>query len=471
MYTSVQYPDTIEPQVQFIEETAPEDIVEKTIEKLHAGVSIKEMCTASALAVVRSSEMPFFVNGQWGHHGGHMHPVSGIHAVKEISSRLSGDNRFLPVVQNVALSNKHIHHPSMGPYVLPAFEPLDAGGVEETKGAFLDAVRRGSVNDADHHFLWLVQNILHEEALDILLTVATLKNLVDDHKFIYPIYTWRLLEWLDWEHLQVLTRGPVRYISQPPSAKPVQEINELIEKYQLLSTPLRQTTGADETDAIVRLRAGLNDCAFTDIPETTAKVLADGLSLEGAGEALSLAASDLFLRLDTSNPMDVHMHTGVNARRHVLRVNGICKENKILALLLWNSGPEVRNAQGRIDDGPYPSPDAVAATSQQSQSQLLPAIEEAIAANDVDGAAALTAKYGELEHEPETLITRLTEIVCRDNATEMHALKHHQATVEEFQTTRSPFRSRHLVAAAKAAAISYGTAQEVYERAQQFLNN
>ena len=36
MYTSVQYPDTIEPQVQFIEETAPEDIVEKTIEKLHA---------------------------------------------------------------------------------------------------------------------------------------------------------------------------------------------------------------------------------------------------------------------------------------------------------------------------------------------------------------------------------------------------------------------------------------------------
>ena len=471
MYTSVQYPDTIEPQVQFIEETAPEDIVEKTIEKLHAGVSIKEMCTASALAVVRSSEMPFFVNGQWGHHGGHMHPVSGIHAVKEISSRLSGDNCFLPVVQNVALSNKHIHHPSMGPYVLPAFEPLDAGGVEETKGAFLDAVRRGSVNDADHYFLWLVQNIPHEEALDILLTVATLKNLVDDHKFIYPIYTWRLLEWLDWEHLQVLTRGPVRYISQPPSAKPVQEINELIEKYQLLSTPLRQTTGVDETDAIVRLRTGLNDCAFTDIPETTAKALANGLSLEGAGEALSIAASDLFLRLDTSNPMDVHMHTGVNARRHVLRVNGICKENKILALLLWNSGPEVRNAQGRIDDGPYPSPDAVATIPQQGQSQLLSAIEEAIAANDVDEAATLTAKYGELEHEPQAVITRLTEIVCRDNATEMHALKHHQATVEEFQTTRPPFRCRHLVAAAKAAAISYGTAQEVYERAQQFLNN
>lgn len=471
MYTSVQYPDTIEPQVQFVEETAPEDIVEKTIEKLHAGVSIKEMCTASALAVVRSSEMPFFANGQWGHHGGHMHPVSGIHAVKEIASRLSGDDRLLPVVQNVALANKHIHHPSMGPYVLPSFEPLNAGGVEETKQAFFDAVRRGSVNDADHYFLWLVENLPHEEALDVLLTVATLKNLVDDHKFIYPVYTWRVLEWLDWEHLQVLTRGPVRYVSQPPSAKPVQEITELIEKYQLLSTPLRQTTGDDETDAIIQLRTGLNNCAFADIPETTAKALAAGLSLEGAGEALSLAATDLFLRLDTSNPMDVHMHTGINARRHVLRVKGVCKENKILALLLWNSGPEVRNAQGRIDDGHYPAPGAVNAVTQQDQSQLLSAMEEAIAANDVDGAAVLTAKYGELEHDSQALITRLTEIVCRDNATEMHALKHHQATVEEFQTTRSPFRSHHLVAAAKAAAISYGKAQEVYEKAKQFLNN
>ena len=165
------------------------------------------------------------------------------------------------------------------------------------------------------------------------------------------------------------------------------------------------------------------------------------------------------------------MHTGVNARRHTLRVNGICKENKILALLLWNSGPEVRNAKERIDAEPYPSPDAVAAIPQQSQGKLLSTIEESIAANDVDAAATLTAKYGELEHRPQALITRLTEIVCRDNATEMHALKHHQATVEEFHTTRPPLRLRHLVAAAKAAAISYGKAQEVYERAKQFLNN
>ena len=266
MYTSVQYPDTIEPQVQFVEETAPEDIVEKTIEKLHAGVSIKEMCTASALAVVRSSEMPFFVNGQWGHHGGHMHPVSGIHAVKEIASRLAGDNRFLPVVQNVALANKHIHHPSMGPYLLPAFEPLDAGGVEGTKQAFFDAVRRGSVNDADH-LLSLARSKrtarrsvryaadgCHPKESEWMTISSSIRSILGGYSNGSTGNTFRCSP----ADLSAISRSRL----QP---KPVQEIAELIEKYQLLSTPLRQTTGADETEAIVQLHTELNDCAFADI--------------------------------------------------------------------------------------------------------------------------------------------------------------------------------------------------------------
>ena len=36
----VQYSDAIEPLVQFIEETAPEEIVDRALDKLRAGVSI-----------------------------------------------------------------------------------------------------------------------------------------------------------------------------------------------------------------------------------------------------------------------------------------------------------------------------------------------------------------------------------------------------------------------------------------------
>ena len=102
------------------------------------------MLTASALAVTRSSDLPP------GHHGGPLHPLVGLHALHHLVERLEGEKRFLPVLQHVALANKHIHHPAMGPYMLPDFEPLDEGGVEATTDAFFAAVNRGESNKADH---------------------------------------------------------------------------------------------------------------------------------------------------------------------------------------------------------------------------------------------------------------------------------------------------------------------------------
>ena len=53
MHQRIQYPDTIEPLVSFIEETSPAEIVDRTLEKLRAGVPIKSLLTAAGLAVNR----------------------------------------------------------------------------------------------------------------------------------------------------------------------------------------------------------------------------------------------------------------------------------------------------------------------------------------------------------------------------------------------------------------------------------
>src|SRR2546422_10663577 len=63
--------------------------------------------------------------------------------------RVAGDQRFLPILQHVALSNKHINHPGMGPYILAEAQPVDSGGVAGTKKAFFAAVERGLYNAAD----------------------------------------------------------------------------------------------------------------------------------------------------------------------------------------------------------------------------------------------------------------------------------------------------------------------------------
>lgn len=240
----IRFPETIEPLVRVIEETPPDAIVDRTLAALRGGTDVDTMLMASALAVTRSSDLPP------GHHGGPLHPLAGLSSVMQLSHRLTGEDRFLPVVQHVALSNKHINDPVTSPYQLLEFAPLDAGGVEATKAAFLRAAGRGKSNKADHLFQWLWQNVPAVEAFDLLLTVALPKNALDDHYFLFPGYLWRALELLGTEHLTVLMRPAVRYVSRMPVQRAIPEIDALIEKHGLLERVLRQRTGDDETAAI-----------------------------------------------------------------------------------------------------------------------------------------------------------------------------------------------------------------------------
>src|SRR2546428_12696211 len=121
MHRPVGFADDIEPLVQFIEETDGSRILEATLDKLRDGLPVKKLLTASALAVTRSSDLPP------GHHGGPLHPLVGIHALHNTVERVSGEPRFLPILQHVALSNKHINHPHMGPDILPAADAPDSG--------------------------------------------------------------------------------------------------------------------------------------------------------------------------------------------------------------------------------------------------------------------------------------------------------------------------------------------------------
>jgi hypothetical protein len=487
----VQYSDAIEPLVQFIEDTPPSEILDRTLDKLRAGVTTKTMLAASALAVTRSTEMPP------GHHGGPLHPLAGLYAISKTVERLEGEQRFVPVLQHVALTNKHINHPAMGPYALFEFEPEDAGGVEATKAAFLNAVGRGEWNKADHLYQWLWNNAPRIEAFDLLLSVAIPKNFNDDHYFMFPGTVWRAFETgvLDKEFFPVVMRPVVRFVTRSPVApnnpmpSPLPQIEGLIEEYQLLKRIYRQRTGEDETAVIGELGEAISAVdVFADIPVLMAKALAGGISLEGAGEALSIGAAGLFLRSLGGNPMDVHLHTSVNLRRYLLRLDGISLKNKLLLLLTWQSGPEIRSTAGRMEPYPQPDMEAVAALPARSQEELLDAIRHSIynqpptdwskvtnlgvmrAVPEVKETVNLATQYMKAGYDPQALIARLAEIVCHDNFTEMHAFKHHQSIVEEYNATREPWRWMHLVCGAQAAAISFGKNMTIYEEYLELLH-
>ncbi len=507
MAKRVQYPESIEPLVQFIEETPRSEILDKTLAKLRAGQSIDELLTASALAVTRSSDLPP------GHHGGPLHPVAGLYPIWELVKRLQGEDKFLPVLQHVALSNKHCHDPVTSPFALLEFDALDAEGGSQTKmeflagdgqgemakgigmegqkEAFLKAVSRGESNKADHLFLWLWDNASPEQAFDLLMSVAIPKNGLDDHYFMYPATCWRALEtFIDKQYLKVLMRPVVRYVTRFPTTRSYPEIDRLIEEHGLLGRILRQRTSDEETDAIGKLGESLRTCDdFKEIPKMMAQALADGLSIEGAGEALSIGAAGLFMRSLTGNPMDVHMHTSVNIRRWLLKLDGLSMKSKLLLLLSWHMGPEIASTQFRMEPaGAQPDMEAVATLPHRSQAELLDAIKQSIysqpatdwsqvsnlgrmrAVPEVKGTINLATQYTQLGYDPKAFMDMLAEIVCHDNFTEMHAFKHHNAVVEEYYATREPWRWMHLVCGAQAAAVSFGKNMEIFEEALELMH-
>ena len=81
MVRLVEFPQEIEREARFVEETPPDRVVEATLERLKAGTPPKTLFTAAALAVSRSSELPP------DHHGGPVHPVSGLHATLRLAHK------------------------------------------------------------------------------------------------------------------------------------------------------------------------------------------------------------------------------------------------------------------------------------------------------------------------------------------------------------------------------------------------
>src|SRR2546427_12605609 len=98
------------------------------------------------------------------------------------------------------------------------------------------------------------------------------------------------------------------------------DVDALIATFGLLEHDLRVATGDDEPAALTALADEIGRChKFSEVPGMLARALADGVSLEGAGEALSVGGSTLFLRSPTGNPRAVQINTCATPRRYRLR--------------------------------------------------------------------------------------------------------------------------------------------------------
>ena len=225
---------------------------------------------------------------------------------------------------------------------------------------------------------------------------------------------------------------------------------------------------------------------FDAIPHMLAEALAQGLSLEGAGEALSIGVTHLYLRSDYGNPFDVHLLTGANARRYLISLDGVSVRNKICALLSWATGHEVRESESRLvwpvrqPTADLPQRDAKETLDELSDliavrpgarlfEEANQEVTQVVAGDQIREIQTLAQAYVEAGFDSAALQRRMSEIVCRDDFTEMHAFKFQAVAAEERDSVPEPYRWAYLVASAREAAISHGLSEVVYTAAKRHL--
>ena len=97
-------------------------------------------------------------------------------------------------------------------------------------------------------------------------------------------------------------------------------------------------------------------------------------------------------------------------------------------------------------------------------------VDELVAADQVRDTIALAQQYAAAGYDPEPYFELLGRLTGRDDQSEMHAYKLQQVAYEEYFGVREPYRSVHMVSAARhAACIVTLQPQTVYPAAQARL--
>ena len=212
--------------------------------------------------------------------------------------------------------------------------------------------------------------------------------------------------------------------------------------------------------------------------EAVAAALAEGMSPEAIGEAISLAANRLVLRdlgrvrEEVGKPkgsihgasVGVHASDSANAWRNIARVSD---QRNAVASLIVGAYHTAGQSNGQSKQS-FPLPEQLEKITATDAATLIRETETAVKANDQARACALAHQYGAQGHAPRPLFDVLIRFAVSEDGA-LHAEKYYRTVSEEFAAARPAFRWRHLEALARVTASEFGFAAPGYQEACRLL--
>jgi hypothetical protein len=464
--TTFSFGRDLDPLVNLLQDTPPARLLPVVVQRLRDGTELRQLVAAAALANARTFGGTDYVG---------FHTMMAISPSYHMAQELPEARRALPILKVLYRNSSRIHErPDPAVQVLrpvsPAELPTDRGAGELLR----DRVRARELEVAERTFEAAARRSA-EDAFNAVL--CAVEDGAEVHRVVMPYRAWDLMSVIGREQAHVLLRQSVRYCVNTETPSTVQYfggvrtlVPRLLDEHRLLGRP-RGTRQPDDA-WVERLSRTIFEGTPERAAEAVAAALAEGMTPEAIGEAITLAANQLVLR-DNGRPPNqsapnrpagsvhgdstgVHGCDSANAWRNMARVAN--DRNRVVCLILggWQVARDRASRGGEfLTWEPYPRADARERVTAREPEALLRQTEEAIRAHDQPLASAAAHRYGELGHAPRPMFDLLLRYAISEDGA-LHAEKFYRTVSEEYAATRPAFRWRHVVALARVTASAYG---------------
>jgi hypothetical protein len=457
---------SMESLVCLMQETPVSRLLPVLQEQLRAGKDLRHLTAAAAFANARTFGGEDYVG---------FHTMMALAPALHMANDLPTELQPLPVFKVLYRNTNRIQeHGGRSGEVLKLVKPAEREAVQSDADRLREAIRRQDLNEAEQTFAWLSKGSLDEAFNDLLMAV---QDHTEVHRVVMPYRAWDLLSLIGKEQAHTLLRQSVHYCIKAEAwsqtgkdETPRRLLPKLLEDHNLLS---RSPGDRVAEDAWVDQ---MSQTIFRSTPEQAAEAaasaLAEGITPAALGEAITLAANQLVLRDMGRTPREevagkpigsvhgdsigVHASDSANAWRNIARVANArnCFASLILGayqvaldrtarggdFLNWQPLPFTRY----LDEVKVTTPDA-----------LLAELDTAVRGNLQAKASAVAQRYGELGCPPRPIFDLLLRYAVSEDGA-LHAEKFYRTVSEEFASTRTSFRWRHVVALARVTASEYG---------------
>ncbi|MEO2048648.1 MAG: hypothetical protein ABGX16_18995 [Pirellulales bacterium] len=451
----------LKPLVDLMQQTPVEQLQPALVSEIRAGVELKKLVAAGALANARNFA---------GHDYVGFHTMMALMPAWQIANELPQHEQPIPVLKVLYRNTARIQATGGGDR-LHCVKAGETSGKQPDGGRLFAEMCGADMESAERTFAALAQG----KQSDVYNALQPLvQDAPDVHRVTLAWRAWDMLQLIGYEHAHTLLRQSVRYCVEKEQDRLKQNKPEptlrkltprLLDDYKLLSkqTGTRRADSAWVKDMAQTIFAGTREQAA----EIVAASLAEGFAPEDIGEAMSLAGNLLVLHdpgrpekwASAEKPKDsvhgasvgVHASDAANSWRNIARVTD--HRNLVCSLIVgaWHTAGQT----GYTSDTPFPF-DVDAIESQQfDTTALLTELNAAVQLKDQAKAMAVVKSWENSGNPPEPIFACLRRYAISEDGA-LHAEKYFRTVREEFATTRAEFRWRHLIGLARVSASEYG---------------